>query len=159
MLFIWGWATWRRTWAQYDEKMSAWPVLKDNLLESIWSDRRHRLYWKTIFEDLYRGSGPDTWDYQLVFTSWARHWLNIVPRQNLIENIGFGTDATHTKTKNPLSAIPAKHLKFPLIHPPEITEWADHPRLMQSRVYSPDLLTRARRSAQLKLNVLARSRR
>jgi hypothetical protein len=158
MVLIWGWATWRRTWMKYDEYMSAWPTIKDDVLRSIWPDRRYRLYWETIFESMHRGVGPDTWDYQLVFTSWAKHWLNIIPRRNLVENIGFGEDATHTKKENPLSAVPAKNITFPLIHPSEIVEWSDHPRLLQSRVYSPDLLTRAKRSARIRLSALTRSR-
>ncbi len=158
MVLIWGWATWRRTWLQYDEKMAAWPSLKDSILGPIWPDRHHRLYWETIFDSMYRGSGPDTWDYQLVFTSWANHWLNIVPRHNLIANIGFGADATHTKTENSLAAVPAKNLAFPLIHPPDIVQWADHPRLLQSTIYSPDFLTRAKRAAHLKLTSLMHSR-
>jgi hypothetical protein len=47
--------------------------------------------------------------------------MSIVPSQNLVKNIGFSSNATHTKDeKNPLSKMESKQLDFPLIHPKEI---------------------------------------
>lgn len=157
MVLIWGWATWRRTWKKYDEHMSSWLALKDEILQRLWPDPRHRLYWATILESMYQGTGPNTWDYQLVFKSWAQKWLNIIPSRNLIQNIGFGADATHTQKGDPAQALPAGNLAFPLVHPAEVVEWCDHPRLLQSKIYSPDLMTKVQRAARQKLQELRRS--
>ena len=40
---------------------------------------------------------PDTWDYQWTFTCVANGGLTVLPNRNLIDNVGFGEDATHTK--------------------------------------------------------------
>jgi hypothetical protein len=153
MVLIWGWATWRRTWEKYDEHMSGWPA-RGELLSTLWPDEQHQDYWTTGLESMYKGEGPDTWDYQLLFKSWEMHWLNIIPRTNLVENIGFGTDATHTRKRNPASAIPADGLRFPLHHPAEIRELPGFRQLLQREIYSPDLLTKVRQH----LMALARTR-
>jgi hypothetical protein len=155
MILIWGWATWRRSWKKYDEQMASWPSMRDEILNRLWSDPRNQHYWATILDSMHSGDGPDTWDYQLVFKSWAEQWLNIIPSRNLIENIGIGPDATHTKKSDPIATPPAESLPFPLVHPDTMVEWKDHPRLLQSRIYSPDIVTRAQRAARLKLRELA----
>ena len=156
MVSIWGWATWRRTWNQYDEQMISWPVMKEDILGRLWPDQNHRRYWDTILESMYRGVGPDTWDYQLVFKSWAQRWLNVVPSRNLIQNIGFGVDATHTHKDDPDLSLKAEQLAFPLIHPNGFVEWTDHLQLLQKRFFSPNLLKRAQRATRLKVRKLAR---
>lgn len=157
MVSIWGWATWRRTWEKYDENMSTWPAIKDTMLNDLWPDRQHREYWTKTLETMYSGAGPNTWDYQLLFKSWAENWLNIVPARNLIQNIGFGTDATHTKRVPSLSIL-SENITFPLLDPPQIVEWSDHPRLIQREIYNPNLLDRIKRAIRFKLKVLTSSR-
>lgn len=41
----------------------------------------------------------DTWDYQWSFACFINDGLSIIPKVNLVENIGFGEKATHTKKK------------------------------------------------------------
>jgi hypothetical protein len=40
--------------------------------------------------------GIDIWDYQWTYTILKNNGLCINPSKNLISNIGFGSDATHT---------------------------------------------------------------
>jgi hypothetical protein len=42
----------------------------------------------------------DTWDYQWYYTIWSNGGLTILPKINLISNIGFGSASTHTKSSN-----------------------------------------------------------
>ena len=42
----------------------------------------------------------DTWDYQLFYTMCQYQRLAVVSSKNLVENIGFGRDAIHTKDPN-----------------------------------------------------------
>ena len=42
----------------------------------------------------------DTWDYQWSFACLINNGLSIIPKLNLIKDIGFGEEATHTKGKN-----------------------------------------------------------
>ena len=42
----------------------------------------------------------DTWDYQWTFTLWNNKQLTLLPNMNLVKNIGFGVDATHTTVES-----------------------------------------------------------
>jgi hypothetical protein len=142
---IWGWATWRRSWQQYDEQMSGWPAAKQSsMLRRLFPDRRVVAYWEDIFDRMVHGTGPNTWDYQLVFTSWSRDWLNIVPTTNLVQNIGFGHDATHTIKSDLLSAIRADQMTFPLHHPSVIAPWQARTMKLQRTAYLPSFFKRAK---------------
>jgi hypothetical protein len=138
---IWGWATWRRSWQQYDEEMKNWPESKRSaLLKRLFPNDRITAYWENIFDRMYDGSGPNTWDYQWVFTSWSRNWLNVLPATNLVQNIGFGQDATHTRKSDALAAIRADTMAFPLRHPSAITPWQARTMMLQKNVFLPSLL-------------------
>lgn len=43
-----------------------------------------------------RNTGIDTWDYQSFYAIILNNGLTICPNINLVKNIGFGKDATHT---------------------------------------------------------------
>lgn len=96
---IWGWATWRRCWMHYDRDLSLWPSLRDSgLLNSLLDDPMMRSYWSSIWQRLLDEDEPDTWDYQWSLTCVANGGLCIEPNRNLVSNVGFGVDATHTTT-------------------------------------------------------------
>jgi hypothetical protein len=77
------------------------------------------LHWQRIFDRVYKQAGAsDVWDFQWLFTIWARHGLAILPKVNLVSNMGFGEDATHTKgVKDKLANLPLREMIFPLQHP------------------------------------------
>lgn len=115
---IWGWATWRDRWtASYDVNMAKWPYIRDRgWLVDIVGNEREAVFWHKIFERVYRGE-IDTWDYQWVFANWLEGRSTILPNINLITNIGFDTNATHTTGDSELANLPSKALTFPLTHP------------------------------------------
>ena len=126
---IWGWASWRRAWQRYDVDMRAWnPVEAAMLLGQVFPrDRLARIYWREAFDRVTKGE-IDTWDYQWTFACWREAAVTCLPRVNLISNLGFGTDATHTVTaENTLANLPTEAIQLPLVHPQliEITEQAD----------------------------------
>jgi hypothetical protein len=95
-LLIWGWATWRRAWDHYDFEMKSWPEFKKNKLNLIFpNDTEQISYWDRVLSSFYRGE-VDSWDYQFLLTIWQDSGLTIVPNKNLVSNIGFRSDATHT---------------------------------------------------------------
>ena len=111
---IWGWASWKRTWDKYDILMSDWPENKIKVIEKISSLKGTRKYWTNAFENTYN-SKINTWDYQLAYSILSNSGLCIVPKVNLIKNIGFGEDATHTFDPNSNDANIAHYeLNFPL---------------------------------------------
>lgn len=145
LVLIWGWATWRRTWQKYDEKLTSWPRVKeDGLLRFMWRTRKPLESWTNIFDSMHSGTGPNAWSYNLVYTSWMQNWLNVVPSRNLVQNIGFDQDATHTKRADAGFKIPAEALSFPLAHPPAMMDWPDYAEGFQNRFHTPGLVSRIR---------------
>jgi hypothetical protein len=117
---IWGWASWRRVWRNYDVCISKWPAIRDgDWLFDQSGDRRMARYWANIFQRTYTGE-IDTWDYQLVFTVWINHGINILPNVNLVSNIGFGVTATRTRGNTMLNGLEVYPMEFPLRHPPHM---------------------------------------
>jgi hypothetical protein len=116
---IWGWASWRRSWANYDVQMKLWPEIKNGRwLYDILSKKKSVKYWTYIFDNVYNKK-IDTWDYQMIFTCWSQNMLVILPNANLVSNIGFGIDSTHNfNPKDHRNSIPTEEMRFPLSHPP-----------------------------------------
>ncbi len=115
---VWGWATWSSQWKSYDESLKMWPSLRGaNALAEIFDRPRDIAYWTRVFDTMYDGRGPDTWDYQWAYTNLFSNRLTIVPRVNLVANIGFGEGATHTSTADSRLLPKLKSIEFPLRHP------------------------------------------
>jgi hypothetical protein len=112
----WGWATWRRAWRQIDIDLKSWPqALRERWLPRILEDAAEASFWSDMFSDMHRGL-IDTWDFQWLYTCWCHGGLTAVPNQNLVTNIGVGSDATHTKHDNGLLFSPAGRIDK-LVHP------------------------------------------
>jgi hypothetical protein len=120
--FIWGWATWRTAWNKYIFDAQKIPV--KSFAKSIRRYFRHssiRWYWWMIFYQM-RQHKIDTWDYPWTFSIWINRGLSIVPYTNMISNIGFGADATHTTAaENNKANLPAFDIGA-LVHPSEIKQ-------------------------------------
>lgn len=101
----WGWATWRRAWSCFPKAERLWPQVKENnLLERKFSSALELRYWSDIFDCLFIERKPDTWDYQWFLSGFIESAVHAWPNTSLIENCGFGIDATHTFGKNPFSS-------------------------------------------------------
>jgi hypothetical protein len=124
----WGWATWKRAWRHYDGQMLRWPEVQDSswLREVLKSETAAR-YWKITL-----GKNHETlenWDYAWIFSCWLRGGLTVIPEVNIVRNLGFREDATHTfNPGSRFARLPMSEIKFPLRHPAEIQddEQADH---------------------------------
>ncbi|WP_044212784.1 hypothetical protein [Flammeovirga sp. OC4] len=95
---IWGWATWKNRWAKYSYDMIGYPLEIENIVRRKKLDREQEYYLRYIFDSVYNKSYKSTWDYQFIFSFLKSDALCIKPYKNLITNIGFGEDATHTKS-------------------------------------------------------------
>lgn len=95
---IWGWATWKRAWDRYDRNLDRYKLARQtDLWASIVPDDVERQTLERILDRLAAEGKPDTWDYQWVATLLLEHGLSVHPRENLVTNIGFGPEATHTR--------------------------------------------------------------
>jgi hypothetical protein len=117
---IWGWATWKRAWDAYDVNMATYPEFKKNDgIANIFKDKKMQTYWLNLFDMLYAGK-IDTWDGQWVYAIYKERGLTILPSVNLVTNLGFDQNATHTKRKDMFSNIPTEPITD-IIHPTKIT--------------------------------------
>lgn len=116
---IWGWATWKRAWDKYEFAIDG----EDSLLLKAYPLKECRILhqeWDRIFRG-FRANGVDTWDYQWLLSCWKYGGITIIPNKNLIFNLGFGDQATHT-TIYPAHYKKIKHEDFleTIKHPIEI---------------------------------------
>lgn len=109
----WGWATWKRTWEQYDYDICDWSEKKvPQSMKAFMNEREIKNYLR-LFDSVYTHE-IDTWDYQLQYLLFQKDGLAIVPCKCLVKNIGFGPDATHTKTV-PVKLYSEDHeMSFPM---------------------------------------------
>jgi hypothetical protein len=122
---VWGWATWKRAWDSYDIEM------RD--INSIADYFPHVDFWKKLFRHV-QAKGIDTWDAQWAYSIMSKKGIVITPNINLIENIGFDSQATHTQGKND-SAQKALSLTLPLIHPHTISIDQKADEVVMKKVY------------------------
>ena len=118
---IWGWATWRRAWSSYDVQMKTWKQnLENGSFKRLFEDRRIFYYWHDMFDKVHGGK-IDTWDYQWVYSCLIAKGFSVIPSANLISNLGFREDATHTRNEsNACALIKTTELMFPLKHPDKV---------------------------------------
>jgi hypothetical protein len=137
---IWGWASWRRAWQYYDLKMKLWQEISDgSWLESILGETQAVKYWTKIFQTAYDNK-VDSWDYGWTFACWIQNGLTILPNVNLVSNIGFGADATHTsRAIQSVVNNPVREMSFPLQHPPFITRHFEADRFTWENIYRPQI--------------------
>ena len=113
--FTWGWATWRDRWEKHLKIMDSfyeYALHKD--IDSIISNKyvRSSLLNNAImsYED-----DLDAWDYIWHFSCIVNNGLIAHPSKNLIKNIGFGENATHTKGESQ-NQRENEDVSFPIRH-------------------------------------------
>ncbi|MDJ1502648.1 nucleotide-diphospho-sugar transferase [Xanthocytophaga agilis] len=118
----WGWASWRRAWSRYNIQIENLDEFAANKSYEIFQSKRERDYWLRILQTVKNKNNHevDTWDYQWAYIIWKNNGICITPNQNLVSNIGFSPDATHTTHLNhPLDNIPSFELDY-ISHPCEL---------------------------------------
>jgi hypothetical protein len=118
----WGWATWRRGWEKFDLKLSNWPRDKKNrIFDGHFSSDIEMRFWSKLWDSILNGRSKDIWDAQWAYACHSNDALTIVPNSNLIQNIGWGADATHHKEKQIYLDLEFEYFQFPLLHPIELS--------------------------------------
>lgn len=108
---IWGWATWKRVWDDID-----WPLdcaddeyANSIIVKALYNNRFAKTV-KTNIKNkrkLYLSNcKQSSWSFQFGYTTClAQSRLNIIPKVNLISNIGITNDSVHS---SPIHLIPRK---------------------------------------------------
>lgn len=117
---IWGWATWARVWRDFSDDGLNHTLSREEiseLLKTLPSSSRRKSMHKTaeVIDSL------DSWAFPFVLHCLRRGYLNVVPENNLVTNIGFGGAATHTGFESFTANVPSQLLSFPLRHPQRVT--------------------------------------
>jgi hypothetical protein len=129
--YIWGWATWRRAWKYYDVHMHQWRQ-KNKIARATWGP-----WWQDVFDRVSNGK-IDTWDYQWQYVLQKCGGLSVVPTKNLVSNIGFGPEATHTiEYRKDLADAATSSLHFPLVHPSRIVANEAYDKKVAARLFDP----------------------
>lgn len=116
---IWGWGTWRRAWNLYDLEMSDYPQFKaSGELAEVIRNPREQQFWLRPFDMCYENR-IDTWDYQWTYALFKNRGLAVMPTVNLVSNIGFGSEATHTRVESQVTAMATEELEE-IIHPEKV---------------------------------------
>ncbi len=152
-----GWASWQRAWRHFDTNMAVWPEMDEGgWLRDIVQGPAAVKYWTGIFRAVAQGQ-IDSWAYLYLLAHWVRGALSIIPSVNLVSNVGFGADATHTRGPSRLANMPHGVMDFPLQHPPFVIRDSQADDFEQREFYShPSFLGRvAGRIARL-ANILQR---
>lgn len=126
---IWGWATWSRVWKDYDYTVKEIdsPHVQKLMRNNITLKRAQKKKIQSFInarQRILNGENISFWDFQFGFLKAIKGYLSIVPRINLICNIGVGATSTHAQTninsswkKGMLHFIPTANIELPLVHP------------------------------------------
>ena len=131
----WGWATWRRAWQHFSLDVPEWPGFRDSGgLQAYCDCERELEYWTATFDQVYEGK-MDSWAMPWTLCCWLQHGLTILPSVNLVSNVGFGVDGTHTLQKAPFANLPTEAIES-ILHPSTTYRHADADRFTDELLYS-----------------------
>lgn len=123
----WGLALWKRSYEKIRPDLSYWmdPQYRQKVLDFLPLEIEKE-FWTHIFDDLYhRYEAPGATelksavDYYWKLAFWAHESYALLPRVNLIQNIGFGAQSTHTQKINKSHIVPLQHLRVDCLKHPE----------------------------------------
>jgi len=130
LINIWGWATWQSVWSKHNPFLPILDVQKNigGIAKSMKYNWWQSLYWRELF--IYTAYAGSTWDFQLQYSFFKMKLLSVYPSKNLVNNIGFSGNGTHTNIKAPkyivrnapieeydiLTIVPDKNINVSTIH-------------------------------------------
>lgn len=119
--YIWGWATWKRAWQHYDYQMKGYiEAVESGFLNGNYHSLYESQYMQVTYDKSYFDNEKVTWwSCQWNFARKMNSGMVVVPRNNLVINLGIGEGATNTTDVNGSgSKLCFEGLTFPLKHPP-----------------------------------------
>ena len=127
----WGWATWRRAWQHFRLGIPDWPRYRDEgHLASVCHSQLEIDYWIKMFNRVHQRQ-VNSWAIPWTLACWMQHGLTAIPAVNLVTNIGYGLQATHTHDHDSAASLPANSLSE-ITHP----EWVF--RHVEADAYTDD---------------------
>jgi hypothetical protein len=133
----WGWASWARAWTRMDLEMRIPAGRRRELLQRfLFHNGRAVDLWDQALEKTRRKE-LDAWDYPWQLSIWRCGGLSVFPCWNLVSNIGFRDDATHTKDHaSRWAQLPVREMETPLRHPAVVASDERFDRMFVDEVFS-----------------------
>ncbi len=149
---IWGWATWQDRWKDYDNNFNKLNFLmNNNKFESSCLVKNEFKHWKKYFYIHKKNKNIGTWDYAWTYTNFLKKRLSIVPKINLIKNIGY--DNATGKNPKKLKKLKARNIKGNIKHPKIIEQNLSYDLYSSKNIYSiPKTLTRIKKKLKILIN-------
>jgi hypothetical protein len=116
----WGWATWRRAFNGFVQALDDWCDQTGLAwLEAHLGRAAYARYWAYQLRSAHQGANH--WDYAWAYHCWKNSGVSVHPAVSMIQNIGFGHDATHTQDDiHPFAQQRCQTMDFPMTHPKEV---------------------------------------
>lgn len=114
---IWGWATWKRVWLNFDRNMTKFPkVVQNKQLNYISEINSVQRFFKKEWSLFYKGVNTN-WGYRFTYSLFKQNQLSIIPNSSFVSNIGAdGSGLNYTK-KDYVSLKKGTQMAMPLVHP------------------------------------------
>lgn len=124
---IWGFAIWRRTYkAFYDMNYGSDNYVLNRIMNNA---KENKQFFKSIYEYLNNenyGGHKASFEFFLGLAKYSQNQLNIVPKRNMVCNIGYGSDAANTNLE--LKFLPKRAQQFFNMKTHEMTFPIKHPK-------------------------------
>ena len=116
----WGWASWKRAWDKYNFDINDLDdFVLNKKIDYIFKKKEEKTYWLNVFKQMVDHK-IDTWDYQWTYSIFNNNGYCINPTKNLITNIGFNQNATHTFDSNSIYSNQPIYIISEIVHPKKI---------------------------------------
>ena len=113
----WGWATWADRWRKFSLDLTRYDETK---IAAAFPRKADRKYWIDILHRMQRNE-IDSWAFPWTLNILAHRGYCINPSSNLVSNIGFGSDSTHTRSHDsPLANLPTQPIHS-ITHPRDLS--------------------------------------
>jgi len=123
---IWGWATWRRAWQKIEFDFEF--LMDEEAMRLL-----EKKYGRSLIErgkrlklELSSGTKLSSWSYQRGISAYLNSGLSIVPKFNLIKNIGIAADSANSVSSLNLIPIALRRIYKLKIH--KIASPLNHPK-------------------------------
>lgn len=119
----WGLALWKSSWEKFDRNLDLWAEIRETPRErALWATKRAGDVVRSLLNRV-RDVESHSWGYVWMFSAMYNRGLAIVPRVNLIRNLGHNrADAAHTRGNSLRSNFPTASI-LPLRHPKRVVRF------------------------------------
>ena len=116
--FVWGWAGWRRAWEKMSLGLNGLTEFeRSGKINQLVANPKAQAYMLDKFHAT-QDRKNNSWAYAWFYSILKNNGLCIVPKVNLVQNVGVGEEgATNTTGRNERARRGTNSIQFPLVHP------------------------------------------